>query len=186
MKTYTVTSKDLDKNNNYIGKLDVANLDGNLEIEESLGIVTFRSLNVLGYIFAKAGCGIEAGCGIIAGSGIEADYEIKAGSGIEAGCGIEAGYGIKAGSGIEAGYGINCKLELKFNYRLFAGISIYQNEEIAIKDIICGKLVGPGKVCYGNVKELGLPSDEKKSPCNMSEKVVKVEIDGVKYEAIIK
>ena len=174
MKTYTVTSKDLDKNNNYIGKLGVANLDGNLEIEENLGIVTFRSLNVLGYIFAKAGCGIKA------------DYEIKAGSGIEAGCGIEAGYGIKAGSGIEAGYGINCKLELKFNYRLFAGISIYQNEENAIKDIICGKLIGPGKVCYGNVKELGLPSDEKKSPCNMSGKVVKVEIDGVKYEAIIK
>ena len=86
--------------------------DGHVEIDENLGYVFFASLKATGYIYAKAGSGIEAGWGIKAGEGIEAGCGIKAGWGIEAGwgikagSGIEAGWGIKAGEGIEAGEGI--------------------------------------------------------------------------------
>ena len=80
--------------------MDVTNFNGNIEIDESLRCVLFKSISVTGYLWARAGSGIKAGWGIEAGSGI------KAGLGIEAGSGIEAGWGIKAGSGIKAGLGI--------------------------------------------------------------------------------
>ena len=53
-----------------------------------------------------------------------------------------------------------------------------------IKDVICGKLEG-GTVCYGTVKELGLPVYHPAKP-SLSGKTVKVELDGVSYEAMIK
>ena len=88
----------------YIGQDDLSNFNGNLEIAENLGWVKFTSLKISGYIFAKAGSGIEAG------GGIEAGWSIKAGWGIEAGSGIKAGWGIKAGEGIKAGWGIKAKM----------------------------------------------------------------------------
>jgi len=106
METIKLTKKDFDSNNEFIGKEEVLKHSGNLEIDNNLGYVHFRFLNISGYIFAQAGSGIKAGEGIKAGDGIEVGSGIKAGWGIEAGGGIEAGSGIKAGSGIEAGEGI--------------------------------------------------------------------------------
>ena len=166
MKTHIVTKDQLDSNNRYIGNVDLTSFAGHLEIEANLGFVLFSSLRVLGDIFAKAGSGIKAGWGI------------------EAGEGIEAGWGIEAGSGIKAGEGITCKLKLSFRKRLFAGTSVYRDMSNEIKEIICGKIEG-GTVCYGTVKELGLP-DKKPAVKSLSGKTVKVELDGVSYEAVIK
>ena len=144
METYRITKKDLDKNNRYVGKLDLSDLDGNLEADESLGYVLVDRIVAKGYIYFKAGSGI------------------KAGEGIKAGSGIEAGEGIKAGWGIEAGEGITCKLSLSFGYRLFAGLCIWKKEVTdAEKTITCGKLE-KGTIVYGILKETGLP-DEKKA-----------------------
>jgi hypothetical protein len=210
MKTHVITRKQLDSNNNYIGKVDLTNFNGHIETEENLGIVIFSSVCVTGYIYFKAGCGIKAGwgieagygikagCGIKAGdgikagrgikagNGIEAGRGIKAGNGIEAGWGIEAGDSIKAGCGIEAGYGINCKFELSAGkeYNIFAGNGVFIKTSNKY-DIICGKLVS-GNIAYGNLKEIGLLKDKKIQVTSMSGKVVKVEIDGVNYEAVLK
>ena len=46
----------------YIGKENLSDFDGHLEIDANLGWVKFnRHLIVKGYIWAKAGSGIEAG-----------------------------------------------------------------------------------------------------------------------------
>jgi hypothetical protein len=115
----------------YIGKEDVSNYDGAIEIEGGLGYVRFSgSLRATKYILAKAGSGIEAGEGIEAGSGIkagegiEAGEGIKAGWGIKAGSGIEAGWGIKAGSGIEAGWGIKAGSGIEAGWGIKAGSGI--------------------------------------------------------------
>ena len=80
MQTLRLTAKDFKESDNYwsdyIGKTDVSDFDGHLEIEGGLGWVKFSSINVTGSL------GIEAGEGIKAGSGIEAGSGIKAGSGI--------------------------------------------------------------------------------------------------------
>jgi hypothetical protein len=143
METLKITKKDLNANNEYIGKTDVTNYNGNIEIDESLNIVKFsKNISAKGYIYAKAGSGIEAGSGI------------KAGSGITAGEGIEAGSGIKAGEGITAGLSITCKLALSIAYRIFCGIATFKK---SVKDeektITCGKLES-GEVCYGILKEI--------------------------------
>ena len=88
----------------------------------------------------------------------------------------------KAGTGIKAGEGIICKLSLKFAYRLFAGTATWRDMENESKDIVCGKLEG-GTVCYGTVKELGLPN--KKNETSLKGKKVSVEIDGTKYSATL-
>lgn len=68
----------------------------------------------------------------------------------------EAGSGIEAGWGIEAGLSITCKLVLKFNYRLFAGLAIWKKTVLdEEKTVTCGELKG-GTVEYGIVKELGI------------------------------
>lgn len=41
--------------------------DGHIEFDENLGLVVFASLKATGYIWARAGTGIEAGEGIKAG-----------------------------------------------------------------------------------------------------------------------
>src|SRR3990170_1725122 len=102
MKILKITNADIKDGRFIDGAVD---FDGHIEIEEGLGYVIFVSLKAKGYIFAKAGEGIEAGLGIEAGWGIKAGEGIEAGWGIKAGEGIEAGWGIKAGTGIEAGEG---------------------------------------------------------------------------------
>ncbi len=212
MNTLKLTKKDFDAQGKYIGKTDVSDYQGNIEIDENLGWVSFVKLVAIGYIYAEAGSGIKAGEGIKAGWGIEAGWGIKAGSGIEAGWGIEAGsgikagWGIKAGEGIKAGWGIKaelgikagwgieagegivsglfitCKLSLQFSTRIFAGICWWrklQNDEE--KTITCGKLIG-GEVCYGIVKELGMPDDKPKS---LVGKIVEVKINDKQYKAKI-
>ena len=74
MKTYKITKKDLNKDNEYIGNLDLSNLDGNLESEENLGTIKVKELNVKGYIKFLTSCGISAVYGIKAGLGILASY----------------------------------------------------------------------------------------------------------------
>ena len=162
METLKITKLDLNANNEYIGKTDVTNFYGNIEIDKKLGYIIFpTSLFAKGYIYAKAGSGIEAGWG------------------------IKAGEGIKAGSGIEAGLSITCKLSLCVKYRIFSGIAIWKKEVTQEeKTITCGKLES-GIVEYGILKEIGLPS-EVKEPVNLSGKEVNVTIDGKTYSAIIK
>ena len=120
MKTLKITSRDVEDTNyswkKYIGKTDVSDYDGNIEIDENLGCVRFSGdVKASGYILAKEGSGIkarlgiEAGLGIKVGLGIETGWGIKAGLGIETGYGIKAGYGIKTKSGIKAGWGIEAR-----------------------------------------------------------------------------
>ena len=98
----------------------------------------------------KAGLGIEAGEGIKAGWGIEAGDGIESGEGIKAGEGIEAGLGIKAGLGIEAGEGIEAKTYIHSEKRIFAGISVYHNNNNCKKQIKCAEL-RKGEICYGDL-----------------------------------
>jgi len=61
METKKLTKKDFNENNEFIGDESILSFNGNLEIEESLGCVKFKWLNIKGYILAKAFSGIEAG-----------------------------------------------------------------------------------------------------------------------------
>ncbi len=72
MNTLHLVAKDFKDSDsyykNYIGKEDVSNYQGNIEIEGNLGYVRFEGyLIATGYIIAEAGSGIEAGEGIKAG-----------------------------------------------------------------------------------------------------------------------
>ena len=141
MQTLKLTSKDFKQSDSYykdyIGKTDVSDFDGNIEIEGGLGYTKFNSLKAKGYILAEAGSGIEAGDG------------------------IEAGSGIKAGWGIKAGLTITCKLTLKVAYRIFAGICHWRkNVEDTDKTVTCGKL--EGHIEYGILNETGLPEQKVK------------------------
>jgi len=176
MQTLKLTSKDFKQSDSYykdyIGKTDVSDFDGNIEIEGGLGYTKFNSLKAKGYILAEAGSGIKAGDGIEAGDGIKAGWGIEAGDGIEAGEGIKAGWGIEAGDGIEAGLTITCKLTLKVAYRIFAGICHWRkNVEDTDKTVTCGKL--EGHIEYGILNETGLPEQKVKEDM--------VEIDGKKW-----
>ena len=147
MKTLRLTAKDFKYTENYwkeyIGKEDVSDYDGNIEIEAKLGYIRFNSIKAKGYILAEAGSGIKAGWGIKAGGS------------------IEAGWGIEAVGGIEAGLNITCKLSLNIAYRIFAGIALWKKEvEESEKTITCGKLEH-GEVCYGILKETGIPGEKK-------------------------
>ena len=77
METKVITEKDLVKNPDTGFYEYNANFqfEGNVEIAENLGCVKFSyGLVVTGYIYAKAGTGIEAGTGIKAGEGIVTWY----------------------------------------------------------------------------------------------------------------
>ena len=168
MKTLKITSKDVKDTNyywkEYIGKTDVSDYDGNIEIEENLGYVRFSgNVKAKGYILAKAGSGIKAGWGI------------------EAGSGIEAGWGIEAGDGIEAGWFVKCKLKLNIGLRIFAGLCLWREPTEDEMKIECGKLV-KGKVCYGNLIETGLPKKKSKP----KEIVKEIIIDGVTFVPKVK
>jgi hypothetical protein len=113
-----------------------------LEAEEGLGYVIVDSLNVLGYIYFKAGSGIQAGAGIKAGEG------------------IEAGWGIKAGWGIQAGLSITCKKLIVCTVAVFAGVCYWRNISEEEMTISCAKLEG-APVKYGILKETGLEEDNE-------------------------
>ena len=69
MRTLVIAAADL-KDGEYIGTENLAEFDGNVEVEGSLGTVRFRgALSVRGYIWAKAGSSIDAGEEIKAGEG---------------------------------------------------------------------------------------------------------------------
>jgi len=145
MNTIKLTERDFKDTDShykeYIGKTDVSDYDGHIEIKGNLGWVRFIGLSAKGHIWSEAGTGIKAV------------------------------WGIKAGEGIEAGLSITCKLVLKFSYRLFAGTATWRDKDNEEKSITCGKLEG-GTVCYGDVKELGLPDETPKGKC------VKVKLKG--------
>ena len=185
MKTFTIKKEHLDKDNFYTGLENLSDFDGNVDSEENLNYVKFKTeLKVTGYIIFKAGSGIKAGLGIKAGSGIKAGWYIEAGSGIEAGLGIKAGWYIEAGSGIKAGLGIMCKRTLSAKLRIFAGLCLWRKTTEAELLITCEKLI-EGEICYGILKEVPVVQDAPKPEINLSGKVVTVELDGIKYSATI-
>lgn len=134
MKTLKITAKDIKKStsywSNYIGKEDLSNFDGNVEIDNNLGWVRFDSISVTGHLLAGSGTGIVAGLGIV------------------------------AGDGIQAGLSITCKENLNVGYRIFAGTATWiENISDEDKTITCGKLEH-GEIEYGILKETGLPEEE--------------------------
>ena len=64
MTTLKLTRKDFDASMRYAANDGILDHDGNIEIEASLGYVTFRRLRAKGWILAEAGTGIEAGWGV--------------------------------------------------------------------------------------------------------------------------
>lgn len=67
MNTLKLTRKDFDASLRYIANEGILDHDGHVEIQASLGYVSFIRLTAKGYIVAQAGTGIEAGAGIEAG-----------------------------------------------------------------------------------------------------------------------
>lgn len=126
MKTLKITKKDLDKDNYYIGKTDVTDYDGHIEIAGSLGWVRFkRGISAKGSLYAVADTGIKTGDGIKTGGGIE------------------------TGGGIVAGLTITCK-KLSSELRIFAGVCIWKNPTTEEKQIRCEELV-KGEIAYGEL-----------------------------------
>ena len=133
-ETIKITKSDLNDKNEYLK--ETISGDYNVEIEENLEYVKFKSISVKGFILAKAGSGIKAGRGIEAGWGIKAGLGIKTGWGIEAGLGIKAGQGIEAGDGIEAGKSIITLykgIQAKFISCLKLTVGFYSEEKQIIK-----------------------------------------------------
>ena len=140
MKTLKLTSKDFKKStsywSDYIGKEDLSNFSGHVEIDNNLGWVRFDSISVTGHLWAGSNTGIESSGDIV------------------------AGHGIVAGWGIEAGLSITCKENLNAGYRIFAGTATWvDNISDEEKTITCGKLEH-GEIAYGILKETGLPDKE--------------------------
>ena len=135
------------KNGEYI-------LNGDLISDEGIEIDLDDRIVVTGIIKAKYG--IKAICGIKAGWGIEAGWGIKAVFGIEAVCGITAGWGIKAGlnitswDGIIAGWVIEAGTYIDCGKRIFAGTSMYADDDDCDKTIQCAELRN-GTVAYGDL-----------------------------------
>ena len=134
MEKILITKAMLNKDNNYIGDIDVSNAQLWIELEWNLWWVKFQSIGTTKYIYAQEGTWIEAGRW------------------------IEAGEWIKAGRWIMAGLYIKCKQLLKFKLRLFAGVC--WRREINDNDMIveCGKL--EGKVVHWIVKEIGIQDEQ--------------------------
>jgi hypothetical protein len=128
METLKLTRDDFRKSDShwsdYIGKQNLSNFGGNLEIEEQLGQVVFSALRVKGSIIAPAGTGIRAVLGIEAGAGIQSAWGIDAGADIKAGGLIEAGWAISASEGIKAGKTLKAGTSIK------AGTGIEAGEDI--------------------------------------------------------
>jgi len=124
MTTLQLTSKDfkqVGEYKEYIGKEDLTNFEGNLEVKSNLGRLKFTRIEVSGYIWIETGNwigtdgsiksgdsitvggSIETGGSIKAGGWVEAYGQITADGSIEARGWIKAGTSIKAGGSIEAG-----------------------------------------------------------------------------------
>jgi len=118
MTTLQLTSKDFEQvgeYKEYIGKEDLTNFEGNLEVKSNLGRLKFTRIKVSGYIWIETGNWIEtdgsikSGDSITVGGSIETGGSIRTNSWIEtdgsiiAGGSIEAGGWIKASRSIEAG-----------------------------------------------------------------------------------
>jgi hypothetical protein len=128
MQTLTLTRSDFRKSgsgwSDYIGNENIADFDGNLEIEENLGKVLFPSLNVSGSVVARSGSGIRSVLGIQSGGSIKAGWGIDAGDDIQAGQSIEAGWAINAGEGIRAGQNVEAVTSIKAGAGINAGGNI--------------------------------------------------------------
>ena len=93
-----------------------------------------------------------------------------------------AGSGIRAGDGgITAGDGIECKGELSYNYKLFAGTSPWADS--ADKYVRCGKLV-KGTIAYGDLEETGMEDD--KVEIKVEGKTIMISRESAKALGIIK
>lgn len=184
MITLKLTKEDFNEDKEYIGKEDLSNFYGNLEIAAGLGALYFKSIKTTGYIHSKAGSsiaawlGIESGLDIVIGLGIRAGWSVKAvldirtgwsvearsdieaGGRIKAGLGIEAGGSIDSGDSISAGWGVNagkhitCKTGLQAHLRIFAGLCLGQIPNEDELKITCGKLER-GVIAYGTLIETG-------------------------------
>ena len=141
MKTLTLTAKDF-KNGNYIGKTDLHDYHGNIEIGGRLGCISVESIKCSGYLHIGFGTSIEAG------------WSIESGECINAGGYIEAGTSIKTQLGLSSGLHITCNGTLTFSLRCFAGICQWRSITDDEKTITCRTLIG-GEVCYGIVNEAG-------------------------------
>ena len=166
MKTYRITSKDIDKDGFYSGKTDLNDYQGHIESDEKLGRIRFKKgLLAKGRILFRAGSGISAGCGISAGYG------------------ISAGHGISAGSGISAGFSIECKI-LSSGLRIFAGVCGWRKPDEDETKIKCEELE-KGEVCFGEL----IIVESKKDSASDVEKCQEqdyVLISGVRYELVKK
>lgn len=111
-------------------------LKGNLISDDGIEIDLDDQLIVTGSIIA--GCSIRVRCGITAERGIKAGWGIRAGWGIKAGCGITAGWGIEARTYIDCGK------------RIFAGTSMYADDDDCDKTIQCAELRNR-TVAYGDL-----------------------------------
>ena len=80
---------------------------------------------------------------------LQVEGSIISEKGIESNTTLIAGGGIKAGDGIDAGDGIYAKTYIDCGKRIFAGTSIYENEE-AEKTISCAELRN-GLIAYGEL-----------------------------------
>jgi len=155
MTTLELTSKDfkqVGEYKEYIGKEDLTNFEGNLEVEPNLGRLKFTSIEVSGYIWIETGNWIEtdgsikAGDSITVGGSIETGGSIKAGgwveaygqitadgSIIEARGWIKAGTSIKASGSIEAGGWIEAGGSIEAGGWIEAGGSIKAGDSIGAK-----------------------------------------------------
>ena len=158
MKTHVITRDQLDSDNNYVGAIDLTNFDGSLEADKDFGNIKFKSLSIAGYIWFKAGSGIEADEGIKAGWGIKAGFGIEAGGWIEVGGAIKAGWGIEAEGGIEAGLGIQAGRGIEAGWGIKANEGIEADRGIeAVGGIAAGGVIkaGWGIKAGGIIKAVG-------------------------------
>ena len=132
---FIIKKEHLNERNEYVGEIDVSNLDGNLIADGNLGYIKFKSINVSGFILFKAGSGINAGWGI------------------KAGLGIEAGSGIKAGLGIEAGLSISAQT-ITTPLRIFAGLCLWRNPSEEEMKVMAKRIDGGGVIAFGEFEKI--------------------------------
>lgn len=132
IKTHIVTREQLDKDNNYIGSVDLTNFIGHLRFDEELGCINFNSLKVSHSITfgfnnsATAKDSIEAGSDIFCELGIRAGGNILAGGNVEVRGDIVAGRSIRVGGDINTGGNIEANWEIRVggDIKAYLGIEV--------------------------------------------------------------
>jgi hypothetical protein len=128
MQTLRLTRADFKKSDwywsDYVGKYDVSEFDGNIEIDANLGCVSFAALSASGSITALSCTGMKVDRGIDAGANIKSDWGIYAGAGIRTAKGLESGGDIKVGEDIEAGWSIVAAESIEAKKNIRAGTTI--------------------------------------------------------------